>query len=91
MTDQANKPAWPFATVSKEPSVFTKDHEFNGVNRNKSIQSLKRRDSGGVVEPFAANKGILAPRQFTTYSMAEPLPTAVTKYEIQVQGVESDE
>jgi hypothetical protein len=66
------KPAWPFATISKEPSAFADNHEFNGVNRNKSIQSMKRRDNGGINEPFAANKGLLAPRPFTTYSLAEP-------------------
>lgn len=72
-TKKSETPRPAFPSIPKTSS-FSTSHKFNGVDHNKSIQSLRRRDAGGIRDPFAADKSILqavTPRNFTTYSRAE--------------------
>jgi hypothetical protein len=71
MSEQERTP-WPFASWQTEPSIFSKDRTFNGVNQAKSARSRSLKDLGRV-PPMSSLSIAGNMKQITTYARAVPV------------------
>ncbi len=68
MSEQERTP-WPFASWKSEPSIFSKDRSFNGVNKAKSDVARALKEAGTVPPPMLSDPKENI-KQITVYTRA---------------------